>query len=179
MCTLDLTFKWEWGFVYCHSRSTWAPNEDPRSNLCETWAHTSRAADTRQHSPLVETLSSDSCLNIPAKHKFSSALSLSWYQRPCQSDTSWEIGHKNFFFHTFIPQFFYNIHAHTEKMPTQAFAIWRCKCKDHFACIVQKKTHISGKMVHSANCNMSFLSFMALSLSLCINITAALLQSMS
>ncbi len=89
----------------------------------------------------------DSCLNIPAEHEFSSALSLSGQQRPCQSETSTEKGHKDVFLHTFTPQFF-----HTRRRKCQ-FKNLQCSDSNVNACIVQ---NITGKREHSADCNSSF-----------------------
>lgn len=43
------------GFVCCHLRSAWALNENPRSNLCETWAHSSQTVGIYRRLPLVGT----------------------------------------------------------------------------------------------------------------------------
>lgn len=67
-CALDLTFECRPGFVYRHSRSTWALNEDPRSNLCATRAHSSRAAPVIRGGVRRKHNLSDSCLiNNPAE----------------------------------------------------------------------------------------------------------------
>lgn len=55
--TLGLTFEWERGCVYYRSRSTWALNENPRINSCETSALSLDAAGAHIHSLLLKTLS--------------------------------------------------------------------------------------------------------------------------
>lgn len=107
VCALHLTFEWELGFVYCHSRSTRALNEDPRSNLCETWAHSSWAADTRLHLLLVKTLSKWFML------KYSS-----WTRVPRRTFIKWMLkalpvtyAERNWHPHMYVPQFFEGFHT--------------------------------------------------------------------
>lgn len=78
VCAPHPTFEWEPGFVYCHSRSTRALNEDPRSNLCETWAHSSRAADTRLHSRLVKRLSKRFMLKYSGRTRVPRSTFIKW-----------------------------------------------------------------------------------------------------
>lgn len=45
------------GFVYCHSRASWTPNENSKCILYETWAHSFKAADVHRRLPSAETIS--------------------------------------------------------------------------------------------------------------------------
>lgn len=105
-CALDLTFEWAPGFVYCHSRSTWTLNEDPRSNLCETRAHSSWAADTCRHSPLVETLSEWLMFKYSSWTRVPHTTFIKWIPkglpvRYAERNRSWDV-----LFHHYVPSLF-------------------------------------------------------------------------
>lgn len=132
VCALHLTFEWELGFVYCHSRSTRALNEDPRSNLCETWAHSSWAADTRPHLLLVKTVSKWFLLEYS-----------SWTRVPRSTFIKWMLkalpvtyAERNWHPHMYVPQLFEGFRTRTKKKS-------RLKTEDAFLLIASATVSLS------------------------------------
>lgn len=150
MCTLGLTVRWEKCFVYRHLRSTWALNENPKSNLCEIWEHSSPAADMHRHSPLLNTSPKWFMFKYS---NWTWVLSSSFIKcsprSPPASDTVSKMPQEYaFFLHLRATVFFFcpcrpcpYRDAATERQ--SVFATRACKCKDYLACIVQKVVHIA------------------------------------